>query len=326
MYFQGLSAEQLAQLIARRDEDERTLLHTACGSGNLQLVQFLADHGAAGQVNDGDEEVGATRLHLSAPDGRASCLPDAHPNLPLPPSLQGWRPLHTATSAGHEPVVRLLISLGADVGTTTAQARTPLHYAASKGHRELVDVLLAHGAQPDAADENKATALHRAASTGRTDVIRQLLAAGARLDARNRDKATPLLLACIAGHQVRVQASSAAGPKPAGLRGSSLFPRISSPCPVPHDAVQSAAILLAAKGADVEVHRGACLAAAEPCAVGLLPSVTALTAAALLPLPQAEEAEGETPLGAAGAHGKLRETLVAVARGELSLDDLMLDE
>lgn len=42
-------------------------------------------------------------------------------------------------------------------------------------------------------------------------------------------------------------------------------------------------------------------------------------------LPQAEDVEGETPLGAAAAHGKLREGLAALAKGELTLDDLMLE-
>lgn len=40
---------------------------------------------------------------------------------------------------------------------------------------------------------------------------------------------------------------------------------------------------------------------------------------------QAEDAEGETPLGAAAAHGKLREGLAALAKGEMTLDDFMLD-
>lgn len=39
---------------------------------------------------------------------------------------------------------------------------------------------------------------------------------------------------------------------------------------------------------------------------------------------QAEDAEGETPLGAAAKHGKLRDALVAVAKGEMTLDDFML--
>lgn len=54
---------------------------------------------------------------------------------------------------------------------------------------------------------------------GRTDIIRLLLEAEPKLlDRRNADKATPLLVACMAGHQ-------------------------------------AAAVLLASKGADVEVRR-----------------------------------------------------------------------
>lgn len=76
--------------------------------------------------------------------------PVKHSSNSLPPCCptckQGWCPLHSATSAGHEPVARLLISLSADVNAATAQQRTALHYAASKGQRELVELLLQHGA------------------------------------------------------------------------------------------------------------------------------------------------------------------------------------
>jgi hypothetical protein len=59
----------------------------------------------------------------------------------------------------------------------------------------------------------------------------------------------------------------------------------------------------------------------------------ALVAAALRPPPtiaaapavQAEDKEGETPLGAAAAHGKLREGLVGIAKGEQTLDDFMME-
>jgi hypothetical protein len=40
---------------------------------------------------------------------------------------------------------------------------------------------------------------------------------------------------------------------------------------------------------------------------------------------QAEDKEGETPLGAAAAHGKLRDGLVAIAKGEQTLDDFMME-
>ena len=42
--------------------------------------------------------------------------------------------------------------------------------------------------------------------------------------------------------------------------------------------------------------------------------------------PQAEDDEGQTPLGAAAAHGQLREGLAALAKGEKSLDDFMIED
>ena len=42
---------------------------------------------------------------------------------------QGWAPLHSAVSAGHEDVVQRLLSAGAEVGITTSGGQTPLHYA-----------------------------------------------------------------------------------------------------------------------------------------------------------------------------------------------------
>lgn len=87
-----------------------------------------------------------TICSMQACNGAAhACVPTRWSTACSP--VQGWRPLHSATSAGHEPIARLLISLGADVNAATAQQRTALHYAASKGQRELVELLLQHGAQ-----------------------------------------------------------------------------------------------------------------------------------------------------------------------------------
>lgn len=43
--------------------------------------------------------------------------------------MQGWSPLHSAVSAGHDDVVQRLLSLGADVALQTSGGQTPLHYA-----------------------------------------------------------------------------------------------------------------------------------------------------------------------------------------------------
>lgn len=55
-----------------KDEDERTLLHSACASGSLQLVQWLVERGA-NQVNAADEEVSCRSLCVVARDCHMMC-------------------------------------------------------------------------------------------------------------------------------------------------------------------------------------------------------------------------------------------------------------
>ena len=45
---------------------------------------------------------------------------------------QGWTPLHSAVSAGHEDIAQELLAAGADVNAETGGKRTPLHYAVSR--------------------------------------------------------------------------------------------------------------------------------------------------------------------------------------------------
>lgn len=53
------------------------------------------------------------------------------PTLQLPLPLQGWTPLHSATSSGREKVVATLLELGVEVDAVNSGGQTPLHYAVS---------------------------------------------------------------------------------------------------------------------------------------------------------------------------------------------------
>jgi 26S proteasome non-ATPase regulatory subunit 10 len=56
-FVEGKGSAQLPQLVKRRDEDGRSLLHSAAASGNLQLAQLIADAGGPDLLTVTDDEV-----------------------------------------------------------------------------------------------------------------------------------------------------------------------------------------------------------------------------------------------------------------------------
>lgn len=61
-------------------------------------------------------------------------------------TIEGAPPLWCAAAAGHLDIVKLLITHGAKVNTTTRTNSTPLRAACFDGHLEIVKYLVQHGA------------------------------------------------------------------------------------------------------------------------------------------------------------------------------------
>lgn len=61
-------------------------------------------------------------------------------------TIEGAPPLWCAAAAGHIDIVKLLVSHGAKVNSTTRTNSTPLRAACFDGHLEIVKYLVAHGA------------------------------------------------------------------------------------------------------------------------------------------------------------------------------------
>jgi hypothetical protein len=93
----------------------QTLLARACGSGKLDVVKQRLEE----RPEDLDE-------------------PDHAMNTPL----------HAASIAGHDDIVRLLLDSGCIVDPVNLARDTPLHDAIDNGHLECVKALLAAGANP----------------------------------------------------------------------------------------------------------------------------------------------------------------------------------
>lgn len=56
-YISSISSPEMQRLIKGRDEDGRSLLHSAVSGGSAALVDYLIQNGAAGDVNSADDEV-----------------------------------------------------------------------------------------------------------------------------------------------------------------------------------------------------------------------------------------------------------------------------
>merc|ERR1712038_1919888 len=116
--------------------------------------------------------------------------------------------LTLACAGGHEELVTLLLSRGADIEHRDKKGFTPLILAATAGHDKVVEILLNHGADIEAQSERtKDTPLSLAASGGYTNIIKLLLAHGAEINSRTGSKLgiSPLMLAAMNGHTAAVK-------------------------------------------------------------------------------------------------------------------------
>ncbi|KUL87668.1 hypothetical protein ZTR_05894 [Talaromyces verruculosus] len=60
---------------------------------------------------------------------------------------KGWTPLHYAAEKGHEGIIRLLVSKGANIQAKDGRGYTPLHWATKNGRDEAVAVLVTKAAE-----------------------------------------------------------------------------------------------------------------------------------------------------------------------------------
>jgi ankyrin repeat protein len=118
---------------------------------------------------------------------------------------EGDTALHIAAAAYRLPIVRQLLTAGADVGARNRRGAEPLHYAAdgipgsptwSPGAQAAtVTGLIEAGADPNATDKSGVTPLHRAVRNRCAAAVNALLDGGADARRQNKSGSTPMQLA-----------------------------------------------------------------------------------------------------------------------------------
>lgn len=154
--------------------------HTS-SRAHLDVIDILLQYGAD--------------IHQSTPQGcvmhSAICAPEANlvishlvsrgadVDAHLHGAHRGKRALHYAAQEGDVPVMRALLSHGADKEAFTDDGETPLRAAVGSDHHLAAKILLEEGAQPDLTRRGHFTPLQYATALGYADTVQELMKSGA---------------------------------------------------------------------------------------------------------------------------------------------------
>lgn len=199
-------------LISAEDENgTRDLpIHSAATTGQLEVIRFLVESGAAVDAGDSDK---STALQVAALRGHPACvkyLIDQGADLAFQDNNGSWSMSFAMVGANQE-VIGLLITAGAPLDLQSANGLTLLHWAAMRGQEDFLKDLIEGGADVNQVDDWERSALWMAAAHGTPAMASTLIEAGADPNRANVYGSTPVLLAASTGNTETVDLLIAAG-------------------------------------------------------------------------------------------------------------------
>ena len=181
----------------------RSLLHLACGKGDIYLVQSLiCDHNADMNVRDDENN---TPLHVAALSGKEEVVLSLIKVFGCDINIRGILDrslLHLACKGGNVSLVRSLIhDYNTDTNARDAENNTPLHVAALSGEKEVVSYLINDfRGNIEVKGISGRSLLHLACKGGNVSLVQSLIHDhNADITARDDENNTPLHVAALSG-------------------------------------------------------------------------------------------------------------------------------
>lgn len=185
------------------DLEQRSPLRIASWEGKEDITHFLLENGADASWEEGTGVIGP--LHVAVFYGHSSIVSMLFEST-YPPNVnyapKSWEaPLYYAVLQGCQDIVQTLLASGANANYADKTGRSLLLEATKGDSVEIVNDLLHNKASPRGSEQSMWTPLHEAASKGRTDMVELLLARKSEgiLELQGGKYGTPLYQACLNG-------------------------------------------------------------------------------------------------------------------------------
>ncbi|XP_046552968.1 putative ankyrin repeat protein RF_0381 [Haliotis rubra] len=185
------------------DDSGSNILHYACVSGNVQIVESI--HSLKVAYKDSRGINGATPVMVAAEIGRRKVF-DLMVRKGCNLSVEddsGSNILHYACVSGNVQIVESIHSLKvADKDSRGINGATPVMVAAENGRRKVFDLLVRKGCNLLVEDDSGSNILHYACVSGNVQIVESILSLKvADKDSRGKNGATPVMVAAQNGRR-----------------------------------------------------------------------------------------------------------------------------
>jgi ankyrin repeat protein len=151
-------------------------LHAAVENGNLEMIQFLLDHGAKVNIRDSDKRTPLMMMDGDATEEILDLLVRYGAKMQLADKEKNTVLHHLVQNTSNESLIAMLINLGVSVNAVNKSGQTALMLAAGNDNEESVKKLLESGADVNLLDREGRSAWDVA---GTSEVRRMLETYGA---------------------------------------------------------------------------------------------------------------------------------------------------